>query len=392
VAVFPGLQFQRSRRTIVVASPYLPFPLSHGGAVRMYNLMRGAASEWNQILVAFCDELATPAPELREICSEVILVRRHGTHYRREASRPDTVEEFDSETFRACLKQTVHQHSPDLVQLEFTQMAQYAKACAPAKTILVEHDITLDLASQLLNKRPGDWELGQQLAKWRNFETAAWGQVDCVVAMSGKDQAFITGAKQVRCLPNGVDTSRFQPPGLEPESGRLLFIGSFAHLPNVLAVEYFVREVWPLLAPGFILHIIAGLHPERYPVAVDLTQPGIELEGFVPDVRSAYSRAEIVIAPLTASAGTNIKILEAMAMGRLVISTPAGINGLSLIADSDLILATCAAEMAERILHAHSNVAERQRVESQARKTSLQYDWREIARRQSELYKSICER
>ncbi len=81
----------------------------------------------------------------------MILVRRHGTHYRRKASRPDTVKS-DSETFRACLKQTVHQHHPDLVQLEFTQMAQYAKACAPAKTILVEHDITLDLASQLLNK------------------------------------------------------------------------------------------------------------------------------------------------------------------------------------------------------------------------------------------------
>ncbi len=70
MAVFPGLQFQRSRRTIVVASPYLPFPLSHGGAVRMYNLMRGAASEWNQILVAFCDELATPTPNFGKFAAK----------------------------------------------------------------------------------------------------------------------------------------------------------------------------------------------------------------------------------------------------------------------------------------------------------------------------------
>jgi GT2 family glycosyltransferase len=299
VAVFPGQRLDPSLKTIIVASPYLPFPLSHGGAVRIYNLMRCAASEWTQILVVFCDGLAPPPRELLEICGFVILVRRHGTHYRRDTTRPDTVEEFDSETFRAVLKQAVRQWKPDLVQLEFTQMAQYAEACAPAKTILVEHDITFDLAQQLVNSRPGDWELEQQLQKWREFETAAWRKVDCVVAMSGKDRAAVT-AKEVACLPNGVDTARFQSFEGEPEPGRLLFIGSFAHLPNVLAIEFFVREVWPLLGPGFVLHIIAGLHPERFPLSVDLRQPGIELEGFVSDVRSAYSRAEIVLAPLTA--------------------------------------------------------------------------------------------
>ena len=388
VAIFPGGQPEGVRRTIAIASPYLPFPLSHGGAVRMYNLMRYAALEWDQILIVFCDELATPPQELLDICREVILVRRHGTHYRRESARPDTVEEFDSGTFRACLKQSVYQWKPDLVQLEFTQMAQYADACSPARTILVEHDITFDLAQQLVDTKPGDWELQQQLQKWRSFETAAWTKVDCVVAMSGKDRAAIL-AKQVACLPNGVDTARFRPSGSEPERGRLLFIGSFAHLPNVLAIEFFVREVWPLLGPGFTLHIIAGLHPERYSVAVDLTQPGIELEGFVSDVRHAYSRAEIVLAPLIASAGTNIKVLEAMAMGRLVVSTPAGINGLDLKPDSDLIVTSRAGEMADRIRGISGCATERQRFEHQARGTALRFDWREIAREQSELYRNI---
>jgi GT2 family glycosyltransferase/glycosyltransferase involved in cell wall biosynthesis len=388
VAIIPGLRPDRCRRTIIVASPYLPFPLSHGGAVRMYNLMLQAALERDQVLIVFCDELAPPPRELLEICREVILVRRHGSHYRRDTSRPDTVEEFDSETFRACLKQAVHQWKPDLVQLEFTQMAQYAAACSPARTILVEHDITFDLAQQLVDRKAGDRELEQQLKRWRDFETAAWSRVDCVVAMSGKDREAIT-AKHVACLPNGVDTDRFQPHGLEPERGRLLFIGSFAHLPNVLAIEFFVREVWPLLGSGFSLHIIAGLHPERYPVAVDLSQPGIKLEGFVSDVRNAYSRAEIVLAPLTASAGTNIKVLEAMAMGRLVVSTPAGINGLDLVADSDLIVANTASEIADRIVGVSGSPDERKRFEVRARETALRFDWREIAREQSELYRTL---
>jgi len=373
LAVFPGLA-EKTTPIVVIASPYLPFPLSHGGAVRMYNLMRGTAP----VLIAFCDELATPPSELLGICREVILVRRHGSHYRRDTARPDMVEEFDSESFRACLKQTIRRWNPDIVQLEFTWMAQYAGDCAPAKTILVEHDITFELQEQMLATTPGSWELKQQLQKWREFETAAWKQVDCVVTMSAKDQAVVTGAV---CLPNGVDTSRFVPSAAEPEPRRLLFIGSFAHVPNVRALEFFVNDVWPLLGPGYVLHIIGGYHPERHPINADLTRSGIELEGFVSDVRAAYSRAEMVIAPLTASAGTNIKVLEAMAMGKLVVSTPAGINGLDLKPDSDLIVVTSAAEMAERIRTADPKAFERQ-----ARETALLYDWSRIAREQLALY------
>jgi glycosyltransferase involved in cell wall biosynthesis len=398
VAVFPGRD--RKGEVIIVATPYLPFPLSHGGAVRIYNLMKCAAAERDQILVAFCDELAAPPQELLAICCEVVLVRRRGSHYRRDTPRPDVVEEFDSEAYRAALKQTIRQWQPALVQLEFTQMAQYAADCHPAKTILVEHDITFDLQQQLLaastETGAARWEMEQQLGKWRDFETAAWKTVDCVVAMSGKDEGIIAGARQTICLPNGVDTARFQPSGLEPEPHRLLFIGSFAHLPNLLALNFFRREVWPLLGPGFTLHIIAGATHEyfldfhRTRVSLDLSGSGIELEGFISDVRDAYNRAELVLAPLTASAGTNIKVLEAMAMGRVVVSTPAGINGLDLAADREVIVTASASEMASKILALSSDSHARKTIEAHAREAALRYDWREIARRQSVLYGSLA--
>ena len=379
IAVFPG-QAELNSPSVVIASPYLPWPLSHGGAVRMYNLMRDSAP----VLIAFCDILATPAPELLAVCREVILVRRHGTHYRKNTPRPDTVEEFDSETFRAALKQTVSRWRPDIVQLEFTQMAQYAPACAPAKTILVEHDITFDLHQQLLAANPANWELNQQLAKWKAFETTAWSQVDAVVTMSPRDQATVTGAKHLACIPNGVDTTRFQPSLHEPEPRRLLFIGSFAHLPNVLAVEFFLNEVWPLLGPGYTLHIIAGMNLDQYPVRADLTRPGVELEGFVADVRPAYARAELVLAPLPASAGTNIKVLEAMAMGRVVVSTEAGVNGLAVTPGKDVLVTYSAAEMAQAI-----RTAQRHPMEEQARESSLACDWCQIANSQQSLYNRI---
>ncbi|HVW84938.1 MAG TPA: glycosyltransferase, partial [Bryobacteraceae bacterium] len=396
IAAFPG-RLRRARKTVLIASPYLPFPLSHGGAVRIFNLMTQAAEEYDLVLMAFCDELATPPAELLDLCCEVVLVRRRSSHYRRNTPRPDVVEEFESPAFRACLKQTARRWKAAIVQLEFTWMAQYAGAYPAAKTILVEHDITFDLQEQLLatNSATGAarWELEQQLGKWRRFETAAWRHVDCVVTMSGKDTATVSGARSVTTLPNGVDCDRFRPSDSEPEPRRLLFIGSFAHLPNLLALEYFLRDVWPLLGPGYTLHVIAGARPEyfldlhRGRVSVDLKQPGIELEGFVSDVREAYRRAELVLAPLTASAGTNIKVLEAMAMGRVVVSTPAGINGLGLDPGRDVILTPRAQEMADEIQSLSADSARRKAIEKQARETAEnQYDWRAIGREQNALY------
>lgn len=401
IALFPGAQ-PSVGKTVLIASPYLPFPLSHGGAVRIYNLMKRASQTEDLILVAFTDELATPPAELLAICRQIVLVRRHGTHYKRATARPDMVEEFDSAAFRACLKQAVHQWQPEIVQLEFTWMAQYADACHPAKTILVEHDITFDLQQQLLAIAPGTGterlELREQLEKWRAFETAAWGSVACVVAMSEKDAQVVT-ARSVVCLPNGVDCECFQPrasqPASQPDPKRLLLIGSFAHLPNLLALEFFVNQVWPKLSLGFTLHIIAGVRHEYYldyfrdRISVDLNQPSIVLEGFVADVGQAYQQAAIVLAPLTASAGTNIKVLEAMAMGKAIVSTSAGVNGLDLAANRDFLLANSAAQMALQIEALIASRALRKSLETNARQTALLYDWRAIAEKQRALYNSL---
>jgi GT2 family glycosyltransferase/glycosyltransferase involved in cell wall biosynthesis len=405
VAVFSGRNkpshTSASKGPILIASPYLPFPLSHGGAVRIYNLMKCSAVECDLVLLAFVDELNTPPRELLDICRELILVRRRGTHYRRDTVLPDVVEEFTSEVFRACLKQTIQRWRPNVVQLEFTQMAQYAPDCRPAKTILVEHDITFDLQQQLLATLPGETgeataerrELETQLQKWKVFEMSAWKTADCVVVMSARDEQVVSGARRFACLPNGVDTERFQPSGDEPQSRRLLFIGSFAHLPNLLALEFFLNNVWPLLGPGFTLHIIAGMRHEYYRdyyrVGINLSQPGIEIEGFVSDVRDAYGKAEIVVAPLTASAGTNIKVLEAMAMGRVVVSTPAGVNGLDVSSGRDLVVTQSATEMAEEIIALSSEPVLRKSIEAGARTTAMRYGWREIAQAQVKLYEEL---
>ena len=107
-------------------------------------------------------------------------------------------------------------------------------------------------------------------------------------------------------------------------------------------------------------------------------------------MRSAYGCAEIVLAPLTASAGTNIKVLEALAMGRAVVSTPAGINGLELAPDREVAVTRSANEMAAKILAISSNPVERRNLEAGGRNAALRYDWSQIARKQSQLYDALA--
>ncbi|MEP7351959.1 MAG: glycosyltransferase, partial [Acidobacteriota bacterium] len=185
--VFPGKP--RSEKPVVlIASPYLPFPLSHGAAVRIFNLMRESADDFDLVLLAFVEQSAPVPRELLDLCVEVVTVQRKGSHAPPSQGRPDTVEEFDRPAFRAALRQTIAKWRPGIVQLEFTQMAAYAADCAPAKTILVEHDITYDLYAQLLaNPATNDWEAQRQHHLWVDFEIAAWKQVDRVVTMSAKD-------------------------------------------------------------------------------------------------------------------------------------------------------------------------------------------------------------
>src|SRR5262249_12403479 len=159
---------------------------------------------------------------LKELFVEIVLVHRPGTHDLPATSRPETVEEFDSLSFRAALRETIRKWRPSIAQLEFTQMAQYAADCAPARTVLVEHDITFDLAQQMasLDDNP---DLRRDLDLWRSFETAAWRTVDRVVVMSAKDREMVRGAIAA-LVPNGVDCERFRPAQNPPEPRRILFI------------------------------------------------------------------------------------------------------------------------------------------------------------------------
>lgn len=397
MAVFPGRRRDESKPAILVLSAYPPWPLSHGGAVRMYNLMRRCATEFDQVLVAFAPALEPPAREILELCTEVIIVEREGSHMRPMTERPEMVEEHDQPAMHAAVRLALRKHRPKVAQVEFTHMGVYAGDCEGAPTLLVEHDITVDLYRQLLKQRD-TWETREQWKRWERFERELWRRVDCVVTMSERDAGLVEGARRVEVIGNGVDIERFRPGEEPPEPRRLLFVGSFAHLPNLLGLEAFLRQAWPRLREaGAVLHVISGADPEHYldlyrdRVQVDLRDPQIEWEAYVADVCPAYRRAEIVVAPLVASAGTNIKILEAMAMGKAIVATQAAVHGLDIRPGVEAVIVGETGEMAQAVAGLMESAQRRAELGRAARrKAETRYSWDAIARRQAELYRELA--
>ncbi len=293
--------------------------------------------------------------------------------------------EFWSPYVEAIVASTCQACNVNLLQTEYTQMARYGR------DILVEHDVTFDLYDQTHKRQRsiGSW---WNLWRWRRFEQRAVRRYSRVVVMSERDATLLNVPTAV-VIPNGVDLRRFQPPP-PPLAGEknVLFIGSFAHFPNVVAVRWFLEDVLPLLRDSDVrVTVIAGRNPELYWTS-RVTDPRVEIRGFIEDVRPFYQAASVVVVPTQVSAGTNLKVIEAMAMQRAIVSTKSGVNGLAVHNQQHALLADTAMDFAAAITSLLNDPEQRDALARRAREQAERlYSWSNIAKLQTNVWRKLLQ-
>jgi ribosomal protein S18 acetylase RimI-like enzyme/glycosyltransferase involved in cell wall biosynthesis len=388
---FEGRQLSDRRPRVAILSPYCPYPLTHGGAVRIFHLIREAAKHFDIFLFTFTDGTSTDdmAP-LLQLCARVTTVPN--SRYREprwSTLDPPEVHEFYSPVMARVLADTRLQFAIPLLQVEYTQMARYGG------DVLVEHDVTFDLYRQIYereDKRSSWWNY----LRWLRFETRALARFRRTVVMSQKD-AELLGDPNATVIPNGVDLARFAP---QPESAgqNILFVGSFRHFPNILAYRFFTEQVWPLLQAKWRdihLTVVAGPDPDLYwrehaGGSQPYSDSRITRLEFVNDVRPLYAAANIVIVPTMVSAGTNLKVLEAMAMERVVVSTTSGAAGLGLEHGSSVWIADRPEEFAGGISQLLADFALRTQIARNARaRAEKQFDWSALGALQRAMWSNL---
>jgi ribosomal-protein-alanine acetyltransferase len=390
--VLEGRPPQAGHRRVAVVSPYFPWPLAHGGAVRIYHLLREASKHFDIYLFAFSEGHEEDCGPLLEICTRVVLVGKPRYREPRWSSwRPPEVCEYRSPAMRRALRELCPRWGVELVQIEYTHLAGYRGDA------LVAHDVTSDLYRQVYERQPSlsrwwDWR------RWRRFELRAARRFRRVVVMSEEDAARLPGAR-VEVIPNGVDLERFTPEP-EPPGRRVLFVGSFRHFPNAAAYRMLAEEIWPRVRARLAdaqLTVVAGPDPELYwrehtgQPSVPVPE-GVSLLGFVRDVRPLYAECNVVVVPTPVSAGTNLKVLEAMAMERAVVATPCGCAGLGLEHGVSVWIAEEPEGLAEGIVRLLEDESLRRRLAAAARaRVEACFDWKQIGLRQRVLWQELLE-
>src|SRR5579872_1316600 len=225
----------------------------------------------------------------------------------------------------------------------------------------------------------------------RRFEAEAGRWFDAVVAVSPQDKLIFErdyGWNHVHTIDTSVDTEFFMPSSDPEVPDQLVFVGSLDWLPNQDALTYFAKEVWPLIRarrPQTKFQIV-GRNPSSEMAGLG-TIDGIEVIGTVPDTRPWLAGAALAVVPLRIGGGTRIKIFEAMAMGKAVVSTPLGAEGLPVTSGEDVLLAERPEQLAEAVLELLANPEKRTRIARAARRlVEENYSAETVARQ----FEKIC--
>ena len=283
----------------------------------------------------------------------------------------------------------------DLLICDFVQMARNAMDLHGPPKMLFQHNVEAEIFRRHSEHDRG-WlrrrYMGLQWKKMQRFEGDAGRRFDTVVAVSDHDREIFErdyGWSHVRTIDTAVDVGHFSPNGRPENANRVTFVGSMDWLANQDAVIDFVERTWPLvksLVPNAELQIV-GRNPPSSITELSVRED-IDVTGTVPDVRPHLNEAGTVIVPLRIGGGTRLKIFEAMAMQKAVVSTAVGAEGLPVTSGQDIVIADSPQEFAKSVAKVLTDETWRLQIAAAARKLVCERYSAETVARQ---FESICQ-
>ncbi len=358
---------------ILLLTPQRPYPPHQGTTLRNFNLVKELAKRHRVSVLTFLepDQDADDPGPLPDLCEwvETIPVPPRSTGLRLRqllaTSRPDMSWRLWSPVLNQRLAERLSGESFDVVEIEGIEMTPYLptiKAAQPRPLIIYDaHNaewILQQRAFQADIKNPRRWIAAfyswMQWHRLRRYEAQLLQQVDHTVAMSAPDKVALRNvapSAPITVVPNGVDLAaylHYRGPSILHD---LVFIGKMDFRPNIDAVLWFANEVLPLIQakrPQTTFAVVGQRPHPRLDVLRD--DPTITITGFVDQVHPYLAGARVYVVPLRVGGGTRLKLLEAMAMQKPIVSTTVGAEGFPVVNGKELLLADDPLSFAEEVL------------------------------------------
>lgn len=390
---------------ILFVTANLPYPPTDGWKMRVFSLVRSLSRRHRVFIASFIRTTEDPVAieGLRAYCAGVWAIARNPRYSPWKlflglvGPWPFTVINYRDKRMAHLVTQLLKERPFDFLQAESLEMAQY---CLPLahRTILDLHNI-----DSLLVKRYAEWErhpLKRMYAEvmWRKlakYERAVCTRFVQCLTCSDQDKALLrehSAVSRTSVIPNGVDLEVYTLDGRESEvRNRLLFVGRMDYHANVDGVQWFCKQVLPRVRsyrPDVVFQVVGGFPTKE---VQQLAIPGaVEIVGLVEDLRPYIKAAAVVVVPLRVGSGTRLKILEAWAMEKPVVSTSIGIEGIKAIPEKEILVADTSGEFADQVLRALNDAELRREMGQAARRlVEREYSWNCVGSRLEEVYQ-LC--
>lgn len=287
----------------------------------------------------------------------------------------------------------------DLIHCDTIGLAEYVKYYFNIKKALDHHNIEscMMLRRAKREKNPlKKFYFYLEGLKLQRYEAKVCHMFDINLVVSKADRKRllkIAPNAKVEIIPNGVDTKYFKPEKSKHIPHTLLFTGTLNFYPNEDAVLYFFYNIWPLLKKIYpdLTFIIAGKSPTLRIKEITKRDPNIKLTGYVEDIRPYMEQAEVYICPIRDGGGTKLKLLEAMAMKKAIVTTSIGAEGLDVVNNKHLLIADNPKDFAIKVLLVLNNPELRKQLGENARKlVEERYCWDIIGEKLNQIYEELC--
>ncbi len=348
---------------ILFLTPYVPLPPNFGGAMRVYYLLKGLSQNHEVTFLTFGnkDKVDLLNKNVGLLYKDYYLVKpTWAWKYRRLAQLFAllTSKSFfslftKSKEMQAKINEILSLQDFDIIQMEFPIMGCFHFRSRAMK-ILDEHNIEYDNFYRMWKKTKSPLiklHYKREFTKSRMEEINVCKKMDAILTVSGKDKSIlqkeIPGIPKF-IIPNGVDVEYFKPSPQKIEPYSMVFTGMMAYMPNHDGMNYFLDEIFPLILkqiPEAKIYIVGNRPPKNLKKR---SSKNIIITGFVPDVRSYVWHACLYVVPLRMGGGTRLKVLEALAMKKTVVSTTIGSEGIEVINNESVLIADEAEDFANK--------------------------------------------
>jgi glycosyltransferase involved in cell wall biosynthesis len=394
---------------VLIFDEWFPWPLDCGKKIRTYNLLKRLADKHQIIYLAYANmpKEQEGVNEIAKWCYKVVpiedtrITRWSLPFYFRVfmnmfESVPFSTAYHVNSKFEHVLLREIAKESPDLVQCEWTNLAPYLNRIKNVPTIISSHNIESEIwgrfemnNTSLLKRIVGR----QQTKRIEKLERYWYNKVDCCIAVSDYDRNIIEGyGARAYTVENGVDIDYYTAYRGQCNPGELVFTASFDTFSNQDGAEYFIEKILPdiLSFDSSVKLTLVGKNPPKKLYDLAGKYSNVTLTGTIPDVRPFVSSAEVCVVPLRIGGGTRLKILEAFAMNKPVVSTSIGAEGIEIENGNNIVICDDPKEFARKVLMLLHDKEMQLRIAKEGFCfAKMKYDWSLLAEKMDFIWETI---